>query len=449
MPISKEERILEERILAENPDVAGSKLPDWAKRISSAFPALQNKNFRLYFIGQFISMSGTWIHMVAQGWLALQLTNSAFWVGLVAAALTLPSLLFSLHAGALIDRFSKKKILVFTQAASGVIVLVLAILTFSGNINITGLVIVAFLLGTINSIDLPTRQALVPELVKRKILTSAIALNSGMFNAARVIGPSIAGILIAFAGLGGAFLFNSVTYFAAVIIFLSVKVKAVPSRISKVSMWPAIKEGIRYAFFHPAIRALMILAALTAFFGHSYMAILPVVAKNIFNLDAAGLGYLYAASAAGAVLASVLVSLYAEKIRSSWFILGGNTLFAAGLILFSLANSLLIALIFLFIAGLGFLMQVATMNTIVQITVHDEIRGRIMSIYLLMFLGMLPLGNLQIGYVAEHLGADLAIRINAIILLLVGTIAFAYRNKIREEIRRYGVRRATIAGIDS
>ncbi|MEX2033166.1 MAG: MFS transporter [Candidatus Colwellbacteria bacterium] len=437
MPISKKERLLEGRILDENPDVTTSKLPDWARRIPSAFPALQARNFRLYFIGQFISVSGTWIHMVAQGWLALQLTNSPFLVGLVAAALTLPSLLFSLHAGALIDRFPKKKILIFTQATSGVIVLILALLTFSDNINITGLVIFAFLLGSINSIDLPARQAFVPDLVKKKILSSAIALNSGMFNAARVIGPSVAGILIAFAGVGGAFLFNGITYFAAVIILLFVKGKIVSSKISQMSMWPAIKEGIRYAVSHPAIRALMILAALSSFFGQSYVAILPVVAKNTFNLDATGLGYLYAAGAMGAVVASILISLYTEKVRSAWFIVGGNTLFAMGLILFSFASSILYALIFLFITGLGLLMQIATMNTIVQNAVYDEIRGRIMSIYLLMFLGTLPLGNLQIGYLAERLGVDLAIRLNAIILLLVGIIAFVYRNKIREEIKKY------------
>lgn len=439
MPVSKKERILEEHILNESPEVSIWKLPDWARRISSAFPAFQNKNFRLYFAGQFVSMSGTWIHMVAQGWLALQLTNSAFWVGLVAAALTLPSLLFSLHAGALIDRFSKKRILVFTQTASGIIVLVLALLTIFEAINITWLVILALLLGTINSIDLPARQAFVPDLVKRRILPSAIALNSGMFNAARVIGPSIAGILIAFVGLGGAFLFNAITYLVSVIMLAFVKVKVIPPKLPHISILPAIKEGVRYALLHPAIRALMILAALSSFFGQSYMAILPVVAKNTFNLDAAGLGYLYAAGAMGAVVASVLISLYTEKIRSAWFIVGGNTLFALGLILFSFTSSLLPALIFLFIAGLGFLMQVATMNTIVQNTVYDEIRGRIMSIYLLMFLGMLPLGNLQIGYLAEHLGVGIAIRIDAVILLLVGIIAFVYRNKIREEIRKYSL----------
>ncbi len=437
MLASEEERTLEKYILDEKPEVGIIKLPDWARRISSAFPVLQNRNLRLYFTGQLISMSGTWIHMVAQGWLALQLTNSAFMVGFIAAALTMPSLLFSLYAGALIDRFPKRRILIFTHLASGTVVLVLAVLTVFHAITITGLAILAFLLGTINSIDLPARQAFVPELVSKKFLPSAIALNSGIFNAAQVIGPILAGILIAWIGLGGAFLFNSLTFFVAVTTFIFVKTRPIRLKRSYINIWLAIKEGVRYAISHPAIRALMVLAALTAFFGHSYMAILPVVAKNIFHLNAAGLGYLYAATATGAVFASVLVSLYAEKIRSAWLIIGGNTLFALGLILFSLTNNLFLALVFLFITGLGLLTQIATMNTIIHSAVHDGIRGRIMSIYLLMFLGMLPLGNLQIGYIAEHFGADLAIRANAVILFFLGIIVFAHRNKIREEIRRY------------
>ncbi len=437
---TKDERKLEEHLLDENLDVSVEKHPDWARRLYSAFPALGNRNYRLYFIGQFISLVGTWLQIVAQGWLVLELTNSAFLIGLVAAAGTLPALLFSLHAGVIVDRFPKKKLLQFTQVASLILAFVLGILVTLHAITVFEIAVLAFLLGIVNAIDLPARQAFVVEIVDRSVLASAIALNAGMFNAARVIGPGVAGFLIAFVGTGGAFNLNGISYVAAIAALFYIQLREAPLLHHRGPVWPAIKEGIRYSFGHPIIRTLILFTGVSSVFGWSYSTILPFIAYNTFHVGAAGLGYLYAATGLGAVAAAVFVSLYFQKISSGWFILGGNTIFAAGLVMFSLTQSFPMALCWLFVSGVGLLLQFSTMNTVIHNLVRDDIRGRVMSIYLLMFVGLFPLGNLQIGYLAERFGAGFAIRIGAVIVFLCGAMIFAYRNRIREEMRRYSLK---------
>lgn len=432
----KKIRSEEDFIYNERPEVSVGGNLRWVKRIGSAFPALQNKNYKLYFYGQLVSLIGTWLQIVAQGWLVLQLTDSAFLVGLVAAIALIPSLLFSLFGGVIVDQFSKKQILLLSQSAAMVLALIFGALTLTNNITVSGICVIAFLLGTVNAIDNPARQAFVPEIVTPEQLPSAIALNSGSFNAARVIGPSIAGVLIALVGTGGAFIFNGLSYLAVLSALMSMKVAPFTKPVRK-NTFKAIKEGISYSFSHPIIRVLISITGVVSIFGWSYMTIMPVIAQDQFGLDATGLGYLYAASGLGSLIATFIVGAYAKKIPPVWFIFGGNSLFAVSVILFSYTSSLLVALPLLFLVGMGLLSQAAMLNTIIQSLVRKELRGRVMSIYILMFLGLAPIGNFQIGWFSEHVSIGFALRLGAIIVFLFGLLVFYYRKRIRQRYKIY------------
>lgn len=401
----------------------------YLKKIFAVFPALNNKNYQLYFWGQLISLIGTWLQIVAQGYLVFKITNSAYLVGLIAALGTLPTLFFSLFGGVIVDKFPKKQILLLTQASSMVLAFILGILAVFQIINVWQIGILAFLLGTVNALDIPARQAFVPEMVSKKELPSAISLNAGVFNAARVIGPGLAGFLIAAVGTGGAFILNGISYVAVILALILMQVQ---NKVIKSDLHPltAIKEGLIYSFTHPVIRTLLVFVGVVSVFGWSYTIILPVIAQNIFNTDATGLGYLYVSSGLGALLATFLVSALANKISPLVFIIGGNSLFALSLILFSFTTNFNLALILLFFSGLGLLAQYAMMNTTIQHLVSDSVRGRVMSIYVLMFLGLSPLGNFQIGYLSEKLGTEAAIRIGAIIVFLFGVLVFFNRKRI-------------------
>lgn len=405
-------------------------------KIYSVFPALRNRNYQLYFAGQLVSMTGTWLQAVALGWLVLKLTNSAFLIGLVAAVATLPTLLFSLFGGLIVDRFPKIKILVLTETIAMLLAFILGFLTIFGVINIWEIIVLAFLLGLVTAVDIPARQAFAIEMVGKENLASAISLNSGIFNGARVIGPSIAGFLIAVVGVGGAFILNGLSYIAVIIALLMMRVASVAHQTHPNPLL-AIKEGVQYSFRHPVIRTLLILAGMVSIFGWSYTTILPYIVKHTFHMEASGLGYMYAASGLGALLATVVVSAFSKKISGTVFILGGNTLFALGAILFSLTSNANLAYLFLFIAGFGLLSEFAMMNTVIQSLVEDRYRGRVLSIYTIMFLGLTPLGNLQIGYLSERFGTSFAIQLGAIIILLFGLFVYLRKDKIKQAHEEY------------
>ncbi|HYK76936.1 MAG TPA: MFS transporter [Daejeonella sp.] len=405
-------------------------------RWTASFPALQSANYRRYFFGQFISIIGTWLQVVAQGWLVLSLTNSPFYIGLVTALSTVPSLLFSLWGGVIVDNFRKRYILYFTQSASMVLALLLGILTVLQVITLPVICIIAFLLGTVNAVDAPARQAFVSELVNREQLSSAIALNSGIFNGGRIIGPGIAGFLIALAGTGGAFIINGLSYVA---VLLALKGLTIIDKSGERNLKPleAIRQGLDYSFSHPLIRVLLIFIGVVSIFGWSYTTIMPLIARNVFHVDAKGLGYLYSATGLGSLLATYLVGAYAQKVPPLVFIIGGNSLCCIGLILFSFSNTMAVALPLLFFTGLGLLLQTATINTLIQGMVKNLFRGRVMSIYVLMFLGLAPLGNFEIGLLTEKLGTSWAITINAVIVFIFGWVVFFYRKKIRVAYQDY------------
>jgi MFS family permease len=417
--------------ILDNPhDLAVASRGFFKGKFFNTFPAFEHVNYRFWFVGQTVSLIGTWIQMVAQGWLVLQLTDSAFWVGMISALGTLPVLFFSLFGGVVVDRFSRRKILFIAESFAMVLAVVLGILTLNGHITIYQVAVLSFLLGIVSAVDMPARLAFAVEMVGKRSLSSALALNAATFNGARVIGPGIAGALIAAIGLGGAFLINGLSFLSILIALFFIRVKPhVPHPQSHPLR--AISDGIQYAYSHPMIKSLLIFVGVTSIFGWSYAVILPVIVKRIFHMDAAGLGYFNAVAGLGAVVGTMILSAYSGKISHMKFIIGGSWLFASALILFSFTDNPGIAMFLLFFVGLGLIMQFSTINATIQHMVEDRYRGRVMSIYTLMFLGLSPFGGLQIGYLSELVGTQMTIRIGAIIVLLYSTYIYFNQRKTR------------------
>jgi MFS family permease len=370
--------------------------------------------------------------------LVLQLTNSAFQIGLIAALGTLPSFLFTLYGGVIVDRFDKKKILLATQVSAMILALILGLLTVFKIVTVAEIGVLAFLLGVVNAIDAPARQAFVPEMVGGEYLPSAIALNSAIFNLARITGPGVAGLCIVWVGTGGAFIVNSVSYIAVIIALLLMHTaNHVPRPDKNASAFNAIKEGFQYSFSHPIIRILVVFVAVSSVFGWSYTTLMPLIAQNEFHLGAAGLGYFYAAGGAGAMLSVFVISAFSKKVPPVFFIAGGSMLFAISLILFSYTHIYPLALLLLFTSGFGLLAQFAMMNTRIQSLVKPEFRGRVMSIYVFMFVGLTPLGNFEVGWLAERMGTYFAIRTGAVIVLLFSIYVFVQSKNILAKYEEY------------
>jgi MFS family permease len=420
-------------ISEESPEISIGESP-LLNKFFSFFPAFAIANYRLYFSGQLISVIGTWLQVVAQGWLVLQLTHSALMVGLVAALANIPSFFFSLFGGVIVDRFPKKKIVIFTQTSSMILAFILGILTIFNVITVFEICLLAFLLGVVNAIDWPARQSFVPEFVGKERIASAIAINSGIYNSARVVGPAVAGILIALIGTGGAFMLNGLSYVAVIIALFAMKVELY---VPKEKLHPllAIKEGLSYTFNHSTIRTLLIFVGVSSIFAWSYTTVLPVITQYTFHLGATGLGYLYVAGGLGAVLATIIVSAFSNKIPVVIRIFGGNALFAVSIFLFTLTHNFPMALLFLFLAGFGLLLQFATMNTTIQMLAAKELRGRVISVYALMFIGLAPIGSFEVGFLSDRIGTAPAIQIGALIVFIFGTLLFIYRKKILGDLK--------------
>ncbi len=406
-------------------------------KLLTLFPAFESKNYTYYFVGQLISQIGTWLQIVAQGWLVLTLTKSPLLIGVVAASGTLPSLLFSLFGGVIVDRFDKKKLIALTQFLSMILAFTLGILVVTNLITVWQIIVLSFLLGVVNSVDMPARQAFVSEMVESDKVASAIALNASIFNAARVVGPSLAGFLIALVGTGGAFLLNGATYIAAIIVQFLIIPIVTTHNATHAHPIEAIKVGVVYTWKHPVVRSLIILTAVVSIFGWSYTTLMPLIAQTIFHQGAGGLGYLFAAAGLGALTSTFMVSAYGGKYNSSVFINGGIILFSIAMIAFSYTENIWIAYVTLFFSGFGLLSAFSVINARIQHLVEPAVRGRVLSIYLLMFVGLFPVGNFQIGFVSESVGPLVAIRIGAIIVLVAGVVGYMVKGKIIKSHEEY------------
>lgn len=366
--------------------------------VSHALPALRSRNYRLFFAGQGISLIGTWMTQVATIWLVYHLTQSAFLLGVVGFASQIPTFVVTPFGGVVGDRWHRRSVLVVTQILSMIQSLALAVLTLTGTIQIWQIIVLALFQGAVNAVDAPTRQAFVSELVERREdLPNAIALNSSMFNSARLIGPAVAGGLIAVLGAGACFLIDGLSYIAVILALLAMRVKSrslIQEPFSLRSTIAHLGEGYLYAYRFLPIRFILLLLALISFMGMQYMVLLPIFATDILKGDAATLGTLTAASGVGALTAGIYLSLRKSIVGLGKIIGFAPIAMGLGLIGFAFSTQLWLSALMMVLSGMGFLLQFASSNTLVQTLVEDDKRGRVMSLYIMSFFGMVPLGSL-------------------------------------------------------
>ena len=388
--------------------------------LSRTFAALRHRNYRLFFFGQLVSLIGTWMQNVAQAWLVYELTNSPFKLGVVSFCAGVPVLLFSLWAGVVADRVPKRRLLVVTQTVMMTLAFILAADMFLGTIQWWHIAIMAFLLGTANAFDGPTRQAFVVEMVGRKELMNAIALNSAMFNTARIVGPAVAGIILAAVGAGWCFVLNGVSFLAVIAGLALMDVKPYVGATSTESPLTQMREGLSYIWHSPTVRPLITLVAVSNMFALGYMALLPAFAQDVLHAGTVGYGFMSTAIGVGALAGALVIASLGNYQRKGLILTVGNLLFPVMVIALSLSKSFHLTIGFLVVAGLAFMTQNATANTLVQTTVPDALRGRVMSVYMMVFVGFFPIGSLIAGTVAEHFGVPAGAALGGIIALAYG-----------------------------
>jgi len=379
------------------------------------FHALQHRNFRLFFLGQGTSLVGTWMQNIAQGWLVLALTNSPFYVGLVSALGSLPILLVSLPAGVFVDRVNKHRLVILTQTLSLLQALLLAILLWTHHIALWQVAVIAVFLGTVNAVDTPARQAFMIELVGREDLGNAIALNSSAFNAARVVGPSIAGLLISAVGLGWCYFLNALSYVAVIAGLWMMRLPPWVRPRHEGGGWERLRVGLRYVRGDRRVLALVTMIAVISVFGFPFLVLMPVFARDELRVGAAGLGVLMAAVGIGAMLAALGLAAFGPRVRKGALLVWTGPAFGVTLTAFALCPWFGLALLILPLCGGAMILNTAVTNTLLQSLVPDGLRGRVMGFYTFMFIGMAPFGALQAGFVAEHLGAPTAVVIGGMI----------------------------------
>lgn len=400
-------------------------MPPPKPRSLNPFRVLQaHRNFRLFWIGQTVSLIGTWMQQVGQGWLALQLSDSAFIVGLVSAAGSLPVLLFSLYAGVVIDRRDKLMLVTIAQVLLSVEAAVLWWAVWSGNITIPLLVGLAAINGLIGAVEIPARQSLIVELVGREDIVDAVALNSGGFNLARIIGPSIAAAVIASAGLAWCFGINALSYIAVIGCLVAIRLpKFVPSD-RPVAALAEFKAGIAYIRSRREVTGLMGVIAVYSIFGFQYLTLMPVIARDVLNTDASGYGLLVTFVGVGALCGALTLAALGTRVRRGRLFMLSAFSFALLLMLFSFVNVRPVAAGVLLFLGLTMLINGALANGILQSVVPDELRGRVMSAYVFVYVGFTPIGSLVAGSVARATGVQWAIGIGGAVMLLYSSWAF-------------------------
>lgn len=397
--------------------------------------ALRHRNFQLFFSGQLISLIGTWMDNVAEGWLVYRLTKSPLLLGVATFAGQIPVFLLAPVGGMIADRWDRRKVVIGTQIASMILAGILAGLTLAGIVTVWEVIVIAVLIGMVNAVDIPTRQAFLVEMVGREDLMNAIALNSSMFNAARVVGPSIAGLLVAWKGEGWCFLLNSLSYIAVIAGLFAMKIarKAAEHIASPLDH---IAEGFRFARNTGPIRSILMLIALVSLVATPYTVLMPIFAAQILHGNARTLGILMGASGLGAMSGALLLA-GRSRIQGlgRWVAMSGAG-FGISLICFSFSPWLPLSVAFLVPVGFCAMVELGACNTLIQAMVPDRLRGRIMALYSMMFMGMVPIGALLSGFLADHIRAPWTVAIGGFGAIL-GAIAFGrHLPKLRVEARQ-------------
>ena len=396
------------------------------------FAAFKYRNYRLWFVGQLVSLFGTWMQTTAQGYLVFQLTNSPVYLGYVAFASGIPTWLFMLYAGVIADRMSRRTLQVITQTSMMILAFILAALAFTGLVQPWHIVVLAFLLGIANAFDAPARQAFVLELVEREDLTNAIALNATMFNSATAVGPAVAGITYAAFGPAWCFTINGLTFIAVIAALLMMQIHLPAAPVRHASAASDLMEGLRYVVAHPIIRVLIGLIGLIGLFGVSFLTLMPAWAVTVLHGDAATLGWLQSGRGVGALIGALyLASLGRIKFKGRLLMMG-VLLFPIVLVGFALTLWLPLSLLFLVVVGATMILAMNLANAIVQTLVSDELRGRVMGIYSLTFFGFMPIGGLLAGAAADTIGEQPTLILSAAILLLVAALVWMFLPQVRK-----------------
>ncbi len=385
------------------------------RELPYALRALRHRNFCLFFIGQFISRTGYWMQGMAQGWLVYRLSQSSFMLGLVAFAGQFPAVVLGLFAGVVADRFNRYRVCVSTQVLFMFQALILGALTLVGWINVWEVFALAFVAGVLQTFEMPARQTFLQEIVGKDDLTSAIALNSTLVNGARIIGPALAGAVVAHAGEGMCFTINGICYLAIIGGFMAMHLPpqtATPA--STVSTATFIREGVAYAFHTPAIRLLLLLISLLSLLSTPYTVLMPVFAKDILHGGAGGMGMLMGAAGAGAVIGSIFLARNRDTNTLGRTITFALARFGVGLLLFSLSRNFWLSFLLLPLVGSGFMVSMSAVNTLLQTLTPHHLQGRVMSLFLMMFMGTPPLGSLLAGSLAPHIGAPLTVGLTGV-----------------------------------
>lgn len=413
-----------------------SPRPSTSRR-SGMFRALSHRNYRLFWTGAFLSNVGTWMQAVAQGWLVLELTNSPFWLGLDGFMATAPAFVFTLVGGAFADRIDRRRLLLYTQVVAGIAALALAGLVATDVVNRWMVLGFSFVTGCCMSLASPSYLALTYDLVGREDLANAIALNSTQFQLSRVVGPTLAGVAFRVFGLAGCFFANGLSFIAVVAALWMVRMDRRPS-----SEVPAVKarsailrdigEGFVYVRNRPRVSSLLLLASVNSLFGAPYFTLAPIFARDIFHLGETGLALLMGTSGAGAFFGALLVAYLGDFRRKGWFVLGGAILFGICITGFALSSRLMVSLPFLFGVGFALVVSIALTNTLLQKLVTDEMRGRVMSMFILSFMGTIPIGNIAAGTASTHFGPQHTLAVGGLVVTVVATCVSIFNRRLRE-----------------
>ena len=395
--------------------------------LGGSIRALKHRDFLLFFTGQGISLIGTWMQNIAQPWLVLTLTNSPFLLGLVVTFQTLPQMIFSLFVGPIVDRFSKKKILIFTQTSFTILAAILGVLTVSSKVEYWHVLVIALLFGFLNTIDMPTRQAYMVELVGKEDLMNGIALNSSIFNLARIIGPAIGGILIGLVGIGACFFLNAISYLAVIIQLI--KISTIDShtyankRLS--GLFIDVAEGIKYVLSKEIIKITLVLFSILSIFGMNFSVLVPVFAQNLLKLNSKGFGMLMTAMGVGSLIGAIFMTLSSSNKPRLTTIIISAIGFSIGEVFMLLARNFYLTFVLLMLVGFFMILFTSLSNTTLQLESEDNIRGRVMSVYSFVFVGVVPIGSLYAGSLSGKLGANLTFGISGLIGL-IGTLIIGY-----------------------
>ncbi|HVF91535.1 MAG TPA: MFS transporter [Blastocatellia bacterium] len=406
-------------------------IKEW--RVPESLRAFRHRNYRIYFAGLFVSFIGTWMQSVAQSWLVYRLTDSALLLGLVGFASQIPVFLLAPFGGVLADRRSRHRIIILTQTLAMVQAFMLAALTLSGRVTVAAVILLAVLLGTVNAFDMPARQAFAVELVGKKDLINAIGLNSSMVNSARIIGPAVAGIVVAWLGEGLCFLINGVSYLAVIGGLFMIRPDESEAEKPKKSALQDLKEGFDFVRRTAPVRALLILVAFVSIFGLPYIILMPIFADRILGVGAKGMGVLLGAAGIGALAGALTLATRREVRGLGKLVAISAAVSGCMLILFSLSRSLVLSAALLVPLGFTMILQTSASNTLLQNLVPDRMRGRVMSFFSMSLMGMAPFGSLLAGAVATRFGAPATVAAGGALCLLAALVFSLRLPSLRRE----------------